>query len=56
MVSFFIHMPFIIFRSKMAKNKGLQFSAQGTHHGRLLKNRHKTNLGEVAVGTDPNID
>ena len=40
----------------MAKNKGLQFSAQGTHHGRLLKNRHKTNLGEVAVGTDPKID
>ena len=53
MVSFFIHMPFIIFRSKMAKNKGLQFSA---HHGRLLKNRHKTNLREVAVGTDSDID
>ena len=30
--------PFIWFSSKMAKNKGLQFSAQGTHHGRLLKN------------------
>ena len=26
------------FHQKMAKNKGLQFSAQGTHHGRLLKN------------------
>ena len=56
MVSFFIHMPFIIFRSKRAKNKGLQFSAQGAHHGRLLKNRHKTNLREVAVGTDSDID
>ena len=37
-VSFFIYLPFMWFSSKMAKNKGLQFSAQGTHHGRLLKN------------------
>ena len=38
-VSFSIYLPFyVIFIKKVEKNKGLQFSAQGTHHGRLLKN------------------
>ena len=36
---FFYLLPFLCdFHQKMSKNKGLQFSAQGTHHGRLLKN------------------
>ena len=38
-VSSSISLPFyVIFIKKWHKNKGLQFSAQGTHHGRLLKN------------------
>ena len=38
-VSFSIYFPFyVIFIKKWQKNKWLQFSAQGTHHGRLLKN------------------
>ena len=38
-VSFSIYLPsYVIFIKKWQKNKELQFSAQGTHHGRLLKN------------------
>ena len=38
-VSFSIYLHFyVIFIKKIAKKKGSQFSAQGTHHGRLLKN------------------
>ena len=43
----------------MAKTKGLQFSAQGTHYGRLFKELQwavAANAEEVAVGTDPKID
>ena len=55
-----MYFPFyVIFIKKMAKNKWLQFSAQGTHCGRLLENFSEQLLQkpeEVAVGTDPNID
>ena len=38
-VSFSIYLPFYeIFIKKVAKNKVLQFSSQGTHYGRLLNN------------------
>ena len=44
----------------MAKNKVLQFSAQGARQGRVVKNFTDrvaaANPEEVAVGTDPNID
>ena len=37
-VSFSIYFPFYVIFIKKCQKKGLQFSAQGTHHGRLLKN------------------
>ena len=37
-VSFSIYFPFYEIFIKKWQKKGLQFSAQGTHHGRLLKN------------------
>ena len=37
-VSFSIYFPFYVIFIKKWQKKGLQFSAQGTHHGRLLKN------------------
>ena len=45
----------------MAKNKGLQFSAQGNHHPswKIVKELHRAvaaNPEEVALGTDPKID
>ena len=58
-IQFFFHLLAFLcdFRQKMAKNKGLQFSAQGNHHGRLLLNiSEAANSEEVAVGTDPNND
>ena len=44
------------FHKKMAKNKGLLFSAQTTHHEGVVKEFHwavAANPEEVAVGTDP---
>ena len=43
----------------MAKNKGLQFSAQGHPSWKIVKELHRAvaaNPEEVAVGTDPKID
>ena len=37
-VSFSIYFPFYVIFIKKWQKKGLQFSAQGTHHGMLLKN------------------
>ena len=38
-VSFSIYLPFyVIFIKKGKKKQGIAFSAQDTHHGRLLKN------------------